>query len=92
MENNKQKHILQDARVNGILFLVPLITLVVAYCLGKSFETAAFLIWGGGGIYAFWILMKYGYTDSVSSKTKESAMWFLFGDLIVFFIFCLKPV
>jgi hypothetical protein len=36
--------------------------------------------------------MQYGYTDSMPHKAKEAALWFLFGDLIVFFVLCLKPV
>ena len=87
-----QKKAKTDGRLNASLFVLPLITLVLGYLWGTSFEAIAMLIWIGGGIYAFGLLMQYAYSDSVPPRIKEAALWFLFGDLLVFFIFCLKPV
>lgn len=81
-----------DIRRNLGLFLLPVVTLILAYLIGRPFELIAFLIWGLGGLHAFYVLINYGFTDSVSFKPKEAALWFLFGNLLVFFVFCLKPV
>jgi hypothetical protein len=48
-------------------------------------------IWIGGGLWAFVTLIAYGYSNKVTHEIKEAALSFLLGNLLVFFVFVLKP-
>ncbi|HEY0076175.1 MAG TPA: hypothetical protein VGB77_18885 [Abditibacteriaceae bacterium] len=48
-------------------------------------------IWLGGGLWAFVTLIAYGYSNKVTHQKKEAALSFLLGNLLVFFVFVLKP-
>jgi len=50
-----------------------------------------FTVWLGSGLWAIGTLIAYGYSNKVKHQFKEAALSLLLGNLLVFFVFILKP-
>lgn len=79
-------------KLNICLFLLPLAVFALALFLPRQLEGLAFAIWIIGGAIAFAVLIVYANSNKVSYTTKEAALSFILGNLIVFGLFLLNPV
>jgi hypothetical protein len=78
--------------LNLILLAAPIISFVLGYFMPDYFELLAFLVCIVGGFCSFILLGVYGYTNYISVRFKEAALYFLLGDLVLVFMVLLKPV
>ena len=76
----------------GFALLSPLCLLLAFFLPSSLAELIVFSNLLIGGLLAFGILVAYGYTNTVSHQKKEAALSYLLGNLLVFFVFLLKPV
>jgi hypothetical protein len=81
-----------DVLLNVFLVtLSPFCLLLVFLFPGDGGSIVLATIWLGGGLWAFVTLIAYGYSNKVTHQKKEAALSFLLGNLLVFFVFVLKP-
>lgn len=81
-----------DTRLNVLCALISPTCLFLGFLLPSNWaELILFPVWGLGGLVALGVLATFAYTNNVSHKMKEAALSFLLGNLVVFFVFTLKP-